>query len=137
LNTGNKVVFDKGKVVDAVMASTAIPGVFKPMIINDEFLVDGGVVENVPVSLLKPLGAKYTIAVNLSAKRSFQKPENIVDVLINSFYTLVLNLSKAVTEDADLVILPDVANFSLVDTKNAAKLIEKGYEEAINVLSAV
>jgi len=137
LNSGNKVVFDKGKVVDAVIASTAIPGVFKPMIINNEFLVDGGVVENVPVSLLKPLGAKYTIAVNLSAKRAFQKPENIIDVLINSFYALVLNLSKAVTEDANLVISPDVSNFSLVDTKNAAKLIEKGYEEAIKVLSAI
>lgn len=136
LSTGNKVVFDKGKVADAVMASTAIPGVFKPRVVEGRFLVDGGVVENVPVSLLKPLGARYTIAVNLSAKRSFQKPENIVDVMINSYYAILMNLSQAVTEDADLVIKPDVREFSLVNTRNADKLIQKGYEEAMKVLSA-
>lgn len=135
LNTGGRVVFDKGKVSDAVMASTAIPGVFRPLKIDGRYLVDGGVVENVPVSLLKPLGAKYTIAVNLSAKRSFQKPENVIDVMINSYYAVLMNLSNAVSEDADLVIMPDVSEFSLANTKNADKLIIKGYEEAMKVLS--
>jgi len=136
LNSGKKVIFNKGKVADAVMASAAIPGVFRPLVINGRFLVDGGVVENVPVSLLRPLGAKFTIGVNLSAKRSFQKPDNIIDVLINSYYSVIMNLSKAVTEDADLMILPDVSGFSLVDMKNADKLIVNGYDEAINVLSS-
>lgn len=135
LSTGKKVVLNKGKVVDAVIASTAIPGVFRPVEMDGRLLVDGGVVENVPVSPLSAMGANYFIAVNLNARREFKKPDNIIDVMVNSYYTIITNLADAYTEKANLLILPNLAKFSLVDTKNAEKLIERGYEEAIKVLS--
>lgn len=59
ITTGQKVVLNKGKVAYAVMASCCIPGIFKPVTINDILLVDGGIVENVPVSPLKDLGADF------------------------------------------------------------------------------
>ena len=130
LNSGKKIILKEGKVADAVMASTAIPGVFKPVDIDGKLLVDGGLVENVPVSPLKKMGAELTIGVNLNARRSFKKPENWFGVLINSYYTLIDSLAKVHTGNADLVIEPDLSSFSLIDTKNAKELIEKGYEEA-------
>ena len=53
----------------AVMASTCIPGVFVPVEIDGQLLVDGGLVENVPVSPLRKAGAGFVIGVNLSAGR--------------------------------------------------------------------
>ena len=130
LNSGKKIILKEGNVADAVMASTAIPGVFKPVDIDGKLLVDGGLVENVPVSPLKKMGAELTIGVNLNARRSFKKPENWFGVLINSYYTLIDSLAKVHTRNADLLIEPDLSSFSLIDTKNAKELIEKGYDEA-------
>jgi len=135
LNTGAKIILNEGKVANAVMASTAIPGVFKPIEIEGELLVDGGIVENVPVSLLIEMGAELTIGVSLSGKRKYKRPENLFSVLINSYYTLIDTLSKMHTAKADLVIEPDLSAYSLIDTRNTKKLIEIGYEEAKKVLS--
>lgn len=49
ISNGDKVILKKGKVDNAVMASTCIPGVFIPVEINSRLLVDGGIVENVPI----------------------------------------------------------------------------------------
>src|SRR5690606_3313588 len=55
LMTGEKVVFDKGSIADAVRASISIPGVFIPEKLNGRLLVDGGVVDRVPVSVVKEM----------------------------------------------------------------------------------
>lgn len=134
LNTGVKIILREGKVADAVMASTAIPGIFKPVEIDGKLLVDGGIVENVPVSLLREMGAELTIGVNLNGKRIYKRPENLFSVLINSYYTLIDTLSKVHTSKADLVIEPDLSSYSLIDTSNSQQLIELGYLEAKKAL---
>ncbi len=63
---GEEVVFDSGDLVKAVHASTAIPGVFAPVVINRREYVDGGVMDPVPVGVLKKKGVKKIIAVNLT-----------------------------------------------------------------------
>jgi NTE family protein len=134
LNTGKKIILKEGSVSKAVMASAAIPGIFRPVEMDGKLLVDGGIVENVPVSLLQKTSADIIIGVNLNARRSFKKPESWFGVLINSYYTLVDSLAKASASEADLMIEPDLSKFSLVDTKNTKALAEKGYEEALKVL---
>jgi NTE family protein len=67
LYSGREVDFTKGSVVDAVRASCAIPGLFPPVCINDRWLVDGGVVNPVPVNLCRQMGADIVFAINLSA----------------------------------------------------------------------
>lgn len=66
LNEGKKVVFRKGPVADAVRASISIPGIFVPFSYNGSLLVDGGVIERVPVSAVKEMGADIVIAVDVS-----------------------------------------------------------------------
>lgn len=65
LERGREVVLRSGSVVDALMASMAMPGIFAPVVIDGLVLVDGGVVNNVPVSVLTGAGARYTIGVRL------------------------------------------------------------------------
>jgi NTE family protein len=65
LETGREVVINRGTLVDALLASSAMPGIFSPVEIDGRLLVDGGLCNNVPVSVLVNMGARYTIAVRL------------------------------------------------------------------------
>lgn len=132
--SGEKVILQEGNVATAVMASTCIPGVFIPTEIGQRLLVDGGIVENVPLSALKGMEAECLIGVDLNAGRTYKKPENIVDVLLNTFDITLTNATKLQTEKADLLITPDLSRFNLVDTNQVEALIEQGYQEASTVL---
>jgi len=83
------VILEKGSVAKAVMASTCIPGLFNPVIINDVMLIDGEIVENVPINTLRKIGAEYVIGVDLNANHNYKKPGNILDVLMNSFHFIM------------------------------------------------
>ncbi len=67
IGTGQEVWLSRGRLVDAMRASYALPGIFKPVSINDRWLFDGALVNPVPVSVCRALGARYVIAVNLNS----------------------------------------------------------------------
>ncbi|MDQ7039478.1 MAG: patatin-like phospholipase family protein [Rhodothermus sp.] len=77
LESGKEVIFSRGPVVDAVLASSAIPGIFAPVELNGRLLVDGGLCNNVPVSPLVHHGARYTIAVRLHRERTALEPSPV------------------------------------------------------------
>lgn len=135
--SGKKVIIKEGKVSKAVMASTALPGIFAPVEINDKLLVDGGIVENVPISPLKEMGADYVIAVDLFAKHSQKKPENIIEVLVNTFDFTIMTATKLQTEEADFLIEPDLTLFNMIDTDQIEDLIDQGYSEAMKFLKKI
>ena len=66
LETGREVWFTEGPLLNAVQASIAMPGLFPPILHDERWLVDGGLVNPVPVSLCRALGAEVVIAVNLN-----------------------------------------------------------------------
>ncbi|RKZ92808.1 MAG: hypothetical protein DRQ40_08325 [Gammaproteobacteria bacterium] len=67
LERGQKVVLKSGKILDALRASMSMPGLFAPARVNDRWLVDGGLVDPVPVSVARAMGADLVIAVDLSS----------------------------------------------------------------------
>jgi len=78
LLTGREVWFTEGSVKDAILASLALPGLFPAISHNNKWLVDGGLVNPVPISVCRALGADIVIAVNLNGGivgKHFQKPE--------------------------------------------------------------
>lgn len=66
VGTGHEHWLSRGRLVDAVRASYALPGIFKPVRINGRWLFDGAIVNPIPVSVCRALGARYVIAVNLN-----------------------------------------------------------------------
>jgi NTE family protein len=66
VTTGEEVVIRTGDVIEAVRASISVPGILTPVRREDRFLVDGGIVNPVPVSVARALGAQYVIAVDLN-----------------------------------------------------------------------
>lgn len=75
IESGERVILHQGNVADAVRASMSIPGIFVPVKYDDRYLVDGGVVDPVPVDLVKKMGADIIIAVSLAIKRP---PDKII-----------------------------------------------------------
>lgn len=130
ISNGKKVIITKGRVDNAVMASTSIPGLFAPVEINNDLLVDGGIVENVPFSPLKKFGADYIIAVDLNAGRNQKRPENIIGVLLNTFDFTIMTATKLQTEEADMLIKPDLSKYNMIETNQIDNLIDEGYKEA-------
>lgn len=66
IGTGHEIWLSKGSLANAIRASYALPGIFKPVKINNRWLFDGALVNPVPISVCRAMGAKYVIAVNLN-----------------------------------------------------------------------
>lgn len=81
LETGREVWLTKGPVIEAVWSSISIPGLFPAIKNNNKWLVDGGLVNPIPISVCRALGADIVIAVNLNGDivgKRFNKPKNII-----------------------------------------------------------
>jgi len=134
ISTGSKVIMDNGYVASAVMASSCIPGLFRPVERNGMLLVDGVLVENVPITPLLVSNSDPVICVDLMGKHRFSKPENIVGVLLNAFYSALQNTTEMQLTEANLIITPEIGSFSLVDTSAIPEIIETGYHSSKKVL---
>ncbi len=134
LASGEKVILDHGQVAPAVMASSCIPGVFVPVEIDNRLLVDGGLVENVPVSPLRRVSAEFVVGVDLNAGRHYQRPDDIIDVLANAIDIAIDNVTRSQTSEADLIIAPELNSYSRRDTSRIAELIDEGYQVTLRLL---
>jgi len=130
ISSGEKVVLKQGPVAKAVMASSCVPGVFTPVELDGRLLVDGGMLENVPVSALREMGAEFIIGVDLNARQNFSRPDNIIELLINAVNLTLQNATGLQTGQADLLIEPDLSRFSVTDTSQINELVEEGYQSA-------
>ena len=136
ISTGEKVILNEGPLYKAVMASTCLPGVFTPVEWEDMLLVDGVLCENVPVSPLRQMGAKDIIAVDLTTNREYKRPEDVVDVLVNTFDIGLNNMIKQqISDDNIFMIQPKLSAYNKADTSQTSKLIEEGYEAAKQALT--
>jgi NTE family protein len=130
LSSGEKVVFREGDLATAVMASTCIPGIFIPIESDGRILVDGVLVENVPVSPLEEMKADQIIAADVNALRLYDKPDDIIEVVMNALDIAVDSLSRPQTDDVDLLIRPKLTSYSRteMDPEKIGGLIEEGYQ---------
>jgi NTE family protein len=127
---GDVVVLKEGPVAPAVRASCAIPGVFTPLERGEQILVDGGVLNNLPVSVAREMGADYVIAVDLLPQPIWgARPRNLFEMFYITFYTL-LRAAHSEAPEADCLIVPDIGQFNWTDFSQVSDLIEKGREAA-------
>ncbi|MGM9925261.1 MAG: patatin-like phospholipase family protein [Bacillus sp. (in: firmicutes)] len=112
IKTGEKVVFKEGSAADAVRASIAIPGIFKPEKIGNHLLVDGGVADRVPVSVVKEMGADYVIAVDVSHVKQDVEVTSIYDVIMQSLDILQMEIVSNREIASNVMIRPRVEKFS-------------------------
>lgn len=134
LVNGEKVILNEGSIARAVRASCAIPGIFSPVKIGDQILVDGGVLQRVPASVVKEMGADLVIAVDVGVNVGSYKIDHIFDVLSRSIEIMSLEIHQAQKDDAHLLIAPEVDDIGPFDFERVEEIIERGREAAAPVL---
>jgi len=132
LNTGRKHVFHTGPVSDAVLASTAIPGVFPPVTIDGQSYMDAGVVANLDLETAVELGAREILAIDLSHCFELSEPSNVLGVI-----TRTVDIVMRERVQRDMERLGRKANITLIqpeidrgpgvgDLSHVSQLIEQG-----------
>jgi NTE family protein len=136
LISGKEVVFEKGELYKALRATMSFPVVFEPVSMGDMLLVDGGVLNNVPVETAKKLDAEKTILVDIhrplkevstqEIKSTFQLIQRVVE-------TMAANTTIEKIKDADFIVRVDL-DVDIFDFSNPLEIIETGKLAAIEDL---
>lgn len=126
INWGKEVLFTKGFLSDAIFASISIPGVFPPVKQDDKLLVDGGIINMVPVEVAENLGADITIAVDTSLDIKPAEFKHGHDILFRTEMIKEKEIGKLKMKSADIVIRPEVGSYSWAGFSKINSLIKEG-----------
>jgi NTE family protein len=138
LDTGETVVLRSGDIARAVRASSAIPGVFEPVRVDDRLLVDGAVSRNLPVQIARDMGADVVIAVDVTAiDTKALPPANFVEVILRAVNIVVHSEVEAARRDADVLLTPEVGQVGFIDFDRKGEAIAAGIEAARAALPAI
>jgi NTE family protein len=131
LRTGKGVAFNHGNAGIAVRASSSMPGLVQPVIIDGKDYVDGGIVSQVPVEFARELGADIVIAVDVTrSPRLLSEFPDTIDVVYQSFLIMSKALVDFQVKNADIVIRPQVDHISIADFDQRLFIITEGYSAA-------
>jgi NTE family protein len=127
--TGEPVVLNKGSLAMAMRASMAIPSIFTPVKIDGQLLVDGGLLRNMPVDEALDMGADIIIGVFVSS--DLDPEENLnsaIAILSQSAFIKSAFDSREQMEKCDILIVPDLADYSTGSFSSSLGILEKGEE---------
>ncbi|MBW8281974.1 MAG: patatin-like phospholipase family protein [Rhizobium sp.] len=154
LNSGHEVWIDGGNLITALRASYALPGIFEPVKCNNRTLIDGALVNPVPVSVCRAYEQPLVMAVNLQydvfgrsavvKHRASELPDSLVEppkdhhklgltsVMVQAFNIIQDRISRArlAGDPPDLALHPRVNEIGLSEFHKAGEAIDRGYEEA-------
>jgi NTE family protein len=155
IRTGREVTLQGGLVIDAVRATISVPGIFQPVDLGDYRLVDGGVLDNVPVDVARMMGATRTIAVDVLPSFSRNMPGMapvepglqlpFAPLSLNEIYNVIMIMIAALTDSRlreyppDLLIRPEIpASITLMSGfGRATEIIAAGEVAAEEALPAI
>ena len=127
VETGEGLILDKGNLAQAITASGAFPSLYKPVIINNQILIDGGVVNNYPIDELKAKGLDVIIGVdvqdNLASRKNLTSAPDIL-LQINNFRTI--NEMKIKSKKTDVYIKPNIDDFNVISFSQGEEIIRNG-----------
>jgi NTE family protein len=136
IGKGEVVYFNQGQLIEPILASSCIPGMFEPIEYDSRYLVDGGVLNNLPVEPLKGK-SDLVIWVNCNHLPELGKVRNVKNLLERAVM-MNLNFNVYTRKGAcDYFIeAPGLGKYSVFDLKKAPELFQAGYQEAMRVIEA-
>lgn len=162
IETGERIAIGTGRLETAYRASSAVPMVMTPVRVGERVLVDGGVADPVPAEVTREMGADLTVAVNvvprlkrgvetvisswyrtmnnfnpLSYLVDSEDMPSMFDIVMNSMQTLQYELGNFKAISADVLINPDLSDFTWIEYYRADELIERGAAAARRALPAI
>ena len=131
---GKPVVFDRGPLYLAMRGSMSMPGVFAPLEVDGQILGDGGLVNNLPVDLVKAMGADIVIAVNigtpLMTREQLSSFIGVAEQSINILTEQNVRAQLALLTPRDVLIAPDLGDLSALDFTKGTRFVELGEQAA-------
>ena len=127
IETGEEIILEQGNLAQSVLASSALPTVFQPVVINDDLLMDGGIVNNYPIDELKAKNVDVIIGVDVQDELLNRIELNTApDILlqINNFRTV--EVMKVKSKKTDVYIKPDIKDYNVVSFNEGRKIIDRG-----------
>lgn len=130
LKSGEEIVIEKGRLVDAIMASISMPGIFPPVKLNNKLLIDGGVINPTPTNIVKEMGSDVVIGVDLTMRNNSEiRSLNIIQTLMRSYEILRTQSTKFNINENDknlLILEPDTTKIRSFKFYEIQKYINEG-----------
>ncbi|SHJ72862.1 NTE family protein [Geosporobacter subterraneus DSM 17957] len=126
LITGEEVILKSGRLSAALRATTAIPGIYQPVQIENRTLVDGGIVNNVPIQMVRDMGADLVVGVSLSSVLNNWIPKNSLEVILKCYSIMQQKCISREMVHADIPIHIDMTNCSPIDFSCAKTSYNRG-----------
>jgi len=131
LLTGARIALEQGPITEAVRASISLPGIFEPVIKEGMVLVDGAVIDRLPVQVAMERGAQVVIAVDVTyGPGKHTAINNTMDVILTSIEIMSRYHFDSVYNQADVVIQPAVGHISPKDFERSREIVDLGRKAA-------
>jgi predicted acylesterase/phospholipase RssA len=160
LDTGSTNLHEAGDLPTALRASAALPGIIPPAVVNQRLVIDGAVVNNLPVDIMREKPVNRIIAVDLGSAEQVKveyssvpspwavlrgrylpfarrhRVPSLSNILLKATLLGTLERVREQGKRADILLNPPVRNFGMTEVKSFEKIVQAGYEHAITELSA-
>ncbi|MBW3668623.1 MAG: patatin-like phospholipase family protein [Actinobacteria bacterium] len=144
LDTGRARWFSSGPVIEPILASAALPGIFPPVVIGNETFIDGAVVDNVPISRAAALGAERIVVLHVgNFERKRPTPKRPIEVLVQAFsiarnHRFIRDMENP-PEGVELMVLPsiDPGAIRYDDFRQSRRLIAQSHQVAAAYLDGL
>jgi NTE family protein len=128
---GDAVVLKEGSLAESLRASMSLPGVFTPVELNGKTLADGGLVNNIPTDVARQMGGEVVIAVDIGTPLGgHEELQSVGGVLDQTISVMTIDHDRRSLRQADIVVAPDLGQYTREDYYATDKLIELGYHGA-------
>ena len=137
LTSRSRVILNQGDVAGAAMISACVPGLYSPVECGEQLLVDGGLVENVPISPLKAWDVDFVMGVDLNGSTRRRAPSGMFDALVTAFDIAIDSHTRTQLAEADYVLPLDLADYERTDPDQSGDLFREGYEACRNAIQTI
>lgn len=142
ISNGEKVVFHNGDLALSIRASMSVPGAFAPIRYRGKLMVDGGIVDNVPIDIARELGATRLIVVSvgepLLPEEKLNSPFSIANQMLSTLMKRETDLQiSTLDKDSDVLLIPDMGDIGSADFNRSAEAVAAGEAAAEAALPAL
>jgi NTE family protein len=134
IKTGHEFTISDGSIIDCIFASIALPGLLPPFERGDHLLVDAGIIDPVPVNLVRRMGARYVVAVNAMAALEGQpvsKRFPMLDIMLRCTRIMGHEIGQArALDSANVVVTPTLGTLQMLDFGKGEEIIDCGRKAA-------
>lgn len=137
LQKSEKVIFNEGPIYKAIRSSISIPGVFEPVNYNDQVLVDGGVVDRVPIAVAKDMGADIVMAVDVGFSEYGNRVFHLLDIVQQSIDVMAKKILEKDKIYADILMEPPLSHIESSQFERVDECVEIGYNTALEHMDEI